>query len=65
MKRFELLTGAAGLVTICASVRGWEIAVHLLVRPSFWLLGYEESWWDGPLYLFGLGPLVLVTAVER
>jgi hypothetical protein len=41
------------------------LAVHLLVRPSFWQLGRREGWYDGPIYSFGLGPFLLVTWMEK
>lgn len=47
---------AAGLV--CFSVR--DVTVHLAVRPRHWHFGLHEYWYDGPLYTFGLGPLLMI-----
>ncbi|HEY8096166.1 MAG TPA: hypothetical protein VIE65_08740 [Methylobacter sp.] len=39
-------------------------AIHFLVSPRFWLFGRQEEWFDGPLYSFGLGPLILINWME-
>lgn len=40
-------------------------ALHLFVRPAFWQLGRKDIWYDGQIYSFGLGPLLLVTWMEK
>lgn len=34
-------------------------AVHFFVRAGSREWGYHESWYDGPIRSFGLGPLLL------
>ena len=40
-----------------------RIAIHLLPDRSeqYNLWGFEQSWYDGPIYSLGLGSLLLVT----
>ncbi len=52
-----LLGKTAGLA--CVVYRRYNL--HFIVlKPTHWLLGREETWHDGPIYSFGLGPLALV-----
>ena len=43
----------------------WQVTVHLGVRRSHWKWGREDSWWNGPLPMWGIGPLVMVCAFWR
>lgn len=49
---------------ICITFRALEFGfnVHLLPRRDKWKdrWGFNESWYDGPLYSFGLGPVIYV-----
>lgn len=37
---------------------GWWV-LHLVVHPRFWVWGFSETRYDGPIYQFGIGPLLL------
>lgn len=50
----------AGL--ICVQVGPW--ALHLFVKKSCWVWGFEEDWYDGPLPNYGLGPLFLLAGMD-
>lgn len=45
----------SGFVTIWFD----KVAFHFFPKPK-WQWGYEKDWYDGPLYSFGLGPLLLI-----
>lgn len=55
--RFAFFVGAAGLFGITF---GKSFHVHVLVKPSHWMLGHSIEEYDKSLHYFGLGPLVLV-----
>ena len=53
----------AGLITIwkdppkkCDSA--W--ALHLFVKKEFQIWGIEKDWFDGPLIMYGCGPIFLI-----
>jgi hypothetical protein len=58
IKSFGIYTGAAGLVSIGLKE---SHCLHLLVKPSHWIFGFESTWYDGPWYSVGLGPFFLYT----
>jgi len=35
--------------------------VHLLPKKDFVEWGFEESWYDGPQFSLGFGPILLIT----
>ena len=42
-----------------------NVSFHIFPRKEgflqkYWQWGYMQDWYDGPLHLFGLGPLLLV-----
>lgn len=41
----------------CLSWRGFSL--HVGVRREYWVWGYKEDWYDGPLPAWGFGPLVM------
>lgn len=43
----------AGLVSVSGS--NWSF--HLFPKPRAWVWVYGTDWYDGPIYMFGLGPL--------
>jgi len=47
---------AAGLLSFDC----FGAVVHLGVKRQHRQWGRDESWHDGPLYSFGIGPLILV-----
>jgi hypothetical protein len=47
----------AGLITIFYRDR-W--GVHLFPKWSHWVWGYDEEWYDGLYYSWGLGPIILI-----
>ncbi len=53
----EILTGFGGRWSVVLGKHAW---VHILVHKDIRLWGYEEIWYDGPLYAFGAGPLFLL-----
>ncbi len=57
----EVYWRTAGVVCLGFELRGQAVAVHLLVEKAHRQWGKTESWWDGPLGAFGLGPCLLVT----
>ena len=55
----------AGLITIRFQTKApdqvinhWS--VHIFPSLSHWCWGYSEDWYDGPHYIIGLGPLLLI-----
>lgn len=55
------LKKVAGL--ICVACGPWSI--HLFVKSRFhWVWGKQETWFDGPLLMYGLGPLFLISGVH-
>ncbi len=56
----------AGLVSVCFSHYNrlekcvQEFGFHFFPSPSYWQIGYSESWYDGPDYYFGFGPYLLI-----
>lgn len=47
----------AGIVTVTVGL--WNVHVGVRNRAD-WVWGREESWYDGPIYYYGLGPALLV-----
>lgn len=47
----------AGL--ICFTFFKDIVALHLFVKKECRHWGYRESWYNGPIYEFGLGPFLL------
>jgi len=37
---------------------------HIFPEKKFRLWGYNESWYDGPIHDFGLGPLLFVCLID-
>lgn len=61
MHNLEVLTSMAGRLTLCFDLFGQSWGLHLLPKKTHrnsW--GYTASWWNGPIYEFGLGPLALL-----
>ena len=55
--KWHMSKDAAGQLTFW---RGDCFALHLLVRQQYRQWGLSADWYDGPLYSFGLGPILLV-----
>ena len=55
------MKGTAGLVYVQVG----KLAVHLLVRPTYWTWGYSQGWYDGPIHHVGFGPFFLVVWMDR
>lgn len=62
---FRWLWDGAGLVSVCIMLGRWEINVHLLPARRSQQWWYLRTWWDGYLYSFGLGPLLLLCWVQH
>jgi hypothetical protein len=41
-----------------------DFSFHLFPRKNFRFFGYQKSWYDGPIYEFGLGPLFLFVIIS-
>jgi len=39
---------------------GSRLSIHLFPIDGHWLWGLVKDWYDGPHYLFGVGPLILI-----
>jgi len=37
-----------------------ELSIQFLIRKSSWVFGVQKSWWDGPIWKIGFGPIFLV-----
>jgi hypothetical protein len=64
--KFQSWNNSAGRVTLGIRVRPWWIYLHVLPRTADarqW--GYSQDWYDGPLYAFGLGALMLICWHEQ
>lgn len=56
----------AGLFCLDIIALNYNASFHFLMRKSHRKLwGYEESWYNGPLYFLGCGPLFLFCAMEH
>ena len=40
------------------------VNIHLFPKLEHRYFGYNEGWWNGPIYSFGLGSLLLISAAE-
>lgn len=65
MKNLKIYTGYkknAGLFTISWDGKeDWQcVSIHFFPSKDHWQCGKEEDWHDGPIYSFGLGPLLLI-----
>lgn len=56
---------AAGLFYVGYSTTNYEWTLHFLVWPSFWQLGKQEDWYDGPLVSYGFGPFFLLAGMWK
>ena len=62
MKGWSFTTTAAGRLTVWTEgITYMGVAIHVLPREHHRLWGYSKGWYDGPLYYFGLGPILLVS----
>ncbi len=57
---FEICTDGAGLLTIWGGSDHQSINFHFFPEKEHRLWGYEEDYYDGPLFNIGLGPLLMV-----
>jgi len=60
MIKFKFFGGAAGLFTMEITKDNKIFDIHFIVKKKQRQWGFEEEWYDGPLYSFGLGPLILI-----
>lgn len=54
----------AGLIAIHFGYKK-RFTLHLGVKYAHWMLGYQEDWYDGPLYFFGGGPFFLLSWLDK
>ena len=54
----------AGLICFSwGTKRGASYSLHFIVSPRHWVWGKQQSWYDGPIYEYGIGPLFLLSIV--
>ena len=51
----------AGLIVLTKGMT----SLHLAVHPKYWLFGYKQDWYDGPIHNYGFGPLFLFNYLEE
>lgn len=52
---------AAGLFCFWFNLFGYGFSIHLFIKKKFWFFGVEEDYFNGPIKLFCLGPLFLIS----
>jgi len=58
---FKRWSGMAGRYCVAFdNVHGW-LVIQFFIEKDGWLWGYENIWYDGPHYSFGLGPILLIS----
>jgi len=58
----KFYTKAAGFFSIGFRIFKKEITIHFLMKKEYWKYWWRHNWYyDGPIYLFGLGPLLLIS----
>lgn len=59
------MTNTAGKYFFHLDLLGFCWNFHIFPREEFRMWGLEENWYDGPMYDFGLGPLLLVCLADE
>ena len=63
---FKVKEETAGKIYIHFDLFSYCFDLHFLVpRREDWVLVYQESWCNGPIYKFGLGPFFLFLITEK
>ena len=50
---------SAGLFCFWFNIFSYNLTFHLFISKKHWIFGFEEDWYNGPIYHFGLGPICL------
>ena len=51
---------SAGLIAFWFDHGDFNYCFHFIVQKEHWIWGFEDDYYDGPIKLFGMGPLFLV-----
>ena len=50
---------SAGLICFWFNVFSYNLTFHFIVSKKHWIFGFEDDYYEGPIKLFGLGPICL------